>query len=107
MVPEMQASLSKKLYFCARAAKANHSPNLQPVSPDANGLFQAFLEVTEDVELNKEELEKKLVGFGCGGASVMVGKKVLELKNSRSSASSLEGCSNMQKLTVSGWNWNG
>ena len=34
------------------------------------------MEVTEDVELNKEELEKKLVGFGCGGASVMVGKKV-------------------------------
>ena len=47
----------------------------QPVSPDTTGLFQAIMDALEDVGLNKEELEKKLVGFGCDGASIMVGKK--------------------------------
>ena len=47
----------------------------QPVSPDATGLFQAIMEALEDVGLNTEELAKKLVGFGCDRASVMVGKK--------------------------------
>ena len=47
----------------------------QPVSPDVTSLFQAIMEALEDVGLNKEELEKKLVGFGCDGASVMGGKK--------------------------------
>ena len=44
----------------------------QPVSPDATGLFQAIMEALEDVGLNTEELAKKLVGFDCDGASVMV-----------------------------------
>ena len=44
----------------------------QPVSPDATGLFQAIMEAIEDVGLNTEELAKKLVGFGCDGASFMV-----------------------------------
>ena len=47
----------------------------QPVSPDTTGLFQAIMDALEDVGLNKEELEKKLVWFGCDGASIMVGKK--------------------------------
>ena len=47
----------------------------QPVSPDVTSLFQAIMEALEDVGLNKEELEKKLVGFGCDGASVVGGKK--------------------------------
>ena len=47
----------------------------QPVSPDVTSLFQAIMEALEDVGLNKEGLEKKLVGFGCDGASVMGGKK--------------------------------
>ena len=47
----------------------------QPVSPDVTSLFQAIMEALEDVGLNKEELEKKLVGFGCDGASAMGGKK--------------------------------
>ena len=47
----------------------------QPFSPDVTSLFQAITEALEDVGLNKEELEKKLVGFGCDGASVMGGKK--------------------------------
>ena len=47
----------------------------QPVSPDVTSLFQAIMEALEDVGLNKEELEKKLVEFGCDGASVMGGKK--------------------------------
>lgn len=33
------------------------------------------MDVFEDVGLNKEELEKKLVGFGCDGVFIMVGKK--------------------------------
>ena len=44
----------------------------QPVSPDATGLFQAIMEALDDVGRNTEELAKKLVGFGCDGASVMV-----------------------------------
>ena len=47
----------------------------QPFSPDVTSLFQAITEALEDVGLNKEELEKKLVGFGCDGASAMGGKK--------------------------------
>ena len=47
----------------------------QPVSPNAAGLFQAIMEALGDVGLNEQGLEKKLVGFGCDGASVMVGKK--------------------------------
>ena len=47
----------------------------QPVRLDATGLFQAIMEALEDVGLNKEELEKKLVGFGCDRGSIMVRKK--------------------------------
>ena len=47
----------------------------QPVHADATGLFQAIMEALEDVGLNKEELEKKFVGFGCDGASIIIGKR--------------------------------
>lgn len=47
----------------------------QPISPNATGLYKAIMEALGDVGLSEEELRKKLVGFGCDGSSVIVGKK--------------------------------
>ena len=47
----------------------------QPISPNASGLYKAIMAALGDVGLREDELKKKLVGFYCDGASVMVGKK--------------------------------
>lgn len=47
----------------------------QPISPNASGLHKAIMAALGDVGLGEEDLKKKVVGFGCDGASVMVGKK--------------------------------
>lgn len=47
----------------------------QPVSPNARGLYKAIMAALEGVGLNEEEVAKKLIGFGCDGANVMIGKK--------------------------------
>ena len=47
----------------------------QPISPNASGLHKAIIAALGDVGLGEEDRKKKLVGFGCDGASVMVGKK--------------------------------
>ena len=47
----------------------------QPASLNDAGLFRAIMEALGDVRLNDQELEKKLVGYGCDGASIMIGKK--------------------------------
>ena len=47
----------------------------QPISPNASGLHKAIMPALGDVGLGEEDWKKKLVGFGCDGASVMVGKK--------------------------------
>lgn len=47
----------------------------QPISPNASGLHKAIMATLGDVGLSEEDLKRKLVGFGCDGASVMVGKR--------------------------------
>lgn len=47
----------------------------QPISPNASGLHKAIMAALGDVGMVGEDFKKKLVGFGCNGASAMVGKK--------------------------------
>lgn len=47
----------------------------QPISPNASGLHKAIMATLGDVGLSEEDLKRKLVGFGCDRASVMVGKR--------------------------------
>ena len=46
-----------------------------PCSPYAVGIYNAVLSNHQELGLGKEEIGRKLVGFGCDGASVLVGKK--------------------------------
>ena len=46
-----------------------------PKSPDAIGLYNSIMDALADIGLTEQEVKKKLVGFGCDGASVMIGKK--------------------------------
>ncbi len=47
-----------------------------PTSPDAEGIYLAIKKAIEDgLDMDEQELKKKLVGFGCDGAAVMVGAK--------------------------------
>ena len=46
-----------------------------PRSPDAKGIFASILDALKIIGINDEVLKKKLVGFGCDGAAVMIGKK--------------------------------
>ena len=47
---------------------------VSPACPDAAGIFDAIMKALETVSVTEETLQGKLVGFGCDGASVMVGK---------------------------------
>ncbi|KAG1649403.1 Zinc finger protein 862 [Nymphon striatum] len=46
-----------------------------PKSPDAEGIFNSIMESLSHVKVTESTITDKLVGFGCDGASVMVGKK--------------------------------
>ena len=45
-----------------------------PRSPDAKGIFASILDALKTIGITDEVLNKKLVGFGCDGAAVMIGR---------------------------------
>ena len=46
-----------------------------PRAPDARGIHEAIMKALKTINIDEDVLQRKLVAFGCDGASVMIGKK--------------------------------
>ena len=78
MVPQTQHSIiEQEIIFAHYSSKGVPFTKFvglkQLVSLNASGLYKAIIAALGDVGLSEEELTKKLVGFRCNEAIVMVG----------------------------------